>query len=171
MYSMDQFQYNISTDEIIPFNELEINDYHVYLYIFHAHKIPPHVGIISDGAFFSLKANGLDFDLAPEKINALIVRKEISTLIIKIDLKPTRDIREVFTTHGEHIRSGQTCLTPIDQYLFGHSNHKKIGELLSDLKRDNMISLVYGAYLPKDFKGIINYSTADINQRIETLKG
>lgn len=168
---MDQFQFSISSDEIIPLSELDLNDNHVYLYVFHAHKVPPHLGIISDGAFFSLKANGLDLDLAPEKINALIDRKKISTLVIEIEHKPGSDIKAVFTTHGEHIRTGQTCLTPISQFLCNHSNHKKIGELLSDLKKDERINSFYGAYLPQNFKGIINYTAVEINERIEKLRG
>ena len=35
----------------------------LFLWVFHADKIPPHIGISLDGCFFSLKSSGVDIDL------------------------------------------------------------------------------------------------------------
>ncbi|NBR15845.1 MAG: hypothetical protein EBU01_14895, partial [Crocinitomicaceae bacterium] len=40
----------------------------VYLWILHADKIPPHIGISIDGQYFSLKAKGKDENISDKSI-------------------------------------------------------------------------------------------------------
>jgi hypothetical protein len=167
---MDQFQFEINPTEIIPFDEFSVNVEFTYLYVFHADKTPPHLGLVVNGLFYSIKAKGLDLDLAPEKINALIHRKNICTLVFKLKFNTDADIKELFSSYGKHIQTGLTCLTPISKVIYGKAKHEKIGQLLCDLSDDNKIKSIYSAYLPNDFKGIRNYSVQDINQRIALLK-
>lgn len=167
---MDQYQFEISPEQVLPIDKLEIQDDLTYLYVFHADKVPPHLGIVANGMFFSLKANGIDLDLSVSKINALIERKKICTLIYEINKGIIKDVREVFLAHGKYINTGETCLNPISEVYYTNQHHAKIGELLSDLKQEKCILNIYGAYLSSDFKGILNYSIEEINDRIKKLQ-
>lgn len=167
---MDQYQFEIIRNHVIALDKLQVEDDYTYLYVFHADKIPPHLGIVAHGMFYSVKAKGVDIDLSVGKIHALIKHKKICTLIFEIDAPLQQEIRDIFLTVGGQISNGETCLNPISIAYYPQIIHRKIGELLSDLNRDKAIHKVYGAYLPKDFKGILNYSVEDINRRIKSLQ-
>lgn len=167
---MDQYQFEIIPDQVLPIDKLEIQDDLTYLYVFHADKVPPHLGIVTHGLFYSLKANGIDLDLSVQKINALIERKKICTLIYEINKDLVKDTREVFLTHGEHISKGETCLNPISEVYYENGHHTKVGELISDLLQEGFIKDIYAAYLPSNFSGILNYSIEEINDRIKKLQ-
>ncbi len=166
----EQYQYKIDRNKIKSNKELDFREDRSYLYIFHAHKIPPHLGLIVNNLFYSLKANGVDFGLSNHKINALLNRKEISTLVVEIDIDIDQQVEKVFNAYGDNIAEGRTCLNPISEFLFGHSKHSKVGELLKDLQDMNAIRALYGFYLPDNFNGIFNYSEEDINARIKNLQ-
>ena len=54
--------YSFEFDNIIhQFDEVILNK-GIYLSVVHANKIPPHIGIVVDGKYFSLKANGKDIN-------------------------------------------------------------------------------------------------------------
>jgi hypothetical protein len=168
---MDQYQFEISPNEIISFDNLELIDEYTYLYVFHADKIPPHIGVVANGLFYSVKANSIDLDLSISKINSLIERKKICTLIFEINRTPQTSIKQLFNDIDGKINTGETCLTPISNAYYINGKHTKIGELLSDLDTDRNVVKTYGAFLPKNFKGIHNYSSREINERINKLRG
>ncbi len=167
---MDQFQFKISSDEIVAFDKLVLNHNCTYLYVFHADKIPPHIGVVVNDLFYSVKANGIDLGLSIDKINSLIKRKKICTLIFELNRMPVKSIKEIFEDIDGKISTGDTCLTPISSAYYRDGGHNKVGELLSDLNSDEHILKIYGAYLPINFRGIRNYSSREINERIDKLR-
>ena len=51
------------------------------LWVIHADKTPVHLGISSNGSYFSLKKNGKDEHLSIEILQELLTRKQIPTLV------------------------------------------------------------------------------------------
>ncbi len=167
---MDQYQFKTNSNEILAFDNLVLNHKFTYLYVFHANKVPPHIGVVDNGLFYSVKANGIDLELPINKINSLIERKKICTLIFELNKTPIRSIKEIFEGIDGKITNGETCLTPISDAYYSECKHTKIGELLYDLDSDGHITRTYGSFLPIDFRGIKNYSSREINARINKLR-
>lgn len=170
---MEEFQFKIDYKNINHICSISEFPNHIgLLYIFHANKIPPHIGLSKDNKFFSLKAKGVDLGLDSFKINHIILKKQIPTLIVALNGVSTDQnlLNEIFSSYGEGLQSGKTCLNPIDQVLFNHIKHEKIGDLLKTLFENKMNLIFYGVNLPESFKGIFNYSKNDIEKRIFELQ-
>lgn len=170
---MEEFQFEINYKDINLINQVgDFPKHNNLIYIFHANKIPPHIGWSEENKFYSLKATGTDLGLDTFKINHLIIKKKIPTLIIELnDLEYCeRNAHEIFLKYGTGLSKGKTCLNPIDKLLFNEVRHEKIGELLQSLIQNRMKLTFYGANLPTSFQGISNYSRIDIENRIFELQ-
>ena len=55
------------------------------LWVLHADKIPPHIGVSVNGLFYSLKANGKDEGVAIEGLLDIVNRRKISTLCFELN--------------------------------------------------------------------------------------
>lgn len=170
---MEQFQFRIDYQDIKHLSNLtDFPEQSPLLYIFHADKIPPHIGWSRNNQFFSLKAKGVDFELDIAKINHIILNKHIPTLIIELKDNSIKNINSsaVFSKYGKQLSDGATCLNPIDEIIFGKIKHDKIGDLIEILNDLNFISLIYGAQLPCSFKGIKYYTKSEVENRIFELR-
>lgn len=168
---MDQFQFSTEPDQIQTFEALKVRPDRIYIIVFHAHKIPPHLGIIANGSFFSWKASGSDIGLSIDKVLYLIECKKITTLVFDLGSYPVKkSVYHYFSASSTGIKEGMTCLSPINQCLYGKDIFGKIGELLKDLEETGRIKNIFGAYLPEGFGGIPNYSRTDIQDRINYLQ-
>ena len=170
---MEEFQFEIDNDNIIHLTKVEDFPKHkALLYIFHANKIPPHIGWSENNAFYSLKATGADIGLDTKKINHIILKKQIPTLIVELSgLEITNNnTNDIFSKYGTALEKGKTCLNPIDEVLFDQVKHEKVGDLLQSLFDKKMNIIYYGVNLPRSFRGISNYSRVDIEKRIIDLQ-
>lgn len=142
-----------------------------YLWILHADKIPPHIGISRHGRYFSLKVSGKDENLPYQRILHVLNQKKISCLIIKTAensfLKP--DIAAVFEAYAKAEVAGATCLTPITEIYFGEPQNRILSELLNLLNESGTLEEVFGLHLDGNFKGIPYYERADIQHRLKRL--
>lgn len=173
MFSMEKFQFKIDSANIQSVNC--ITDFPInqgIIYIFHANKIPPHIGWSQNNQFYSLKATGVDIGLDTFKINHVILKKQIPTLIVALsDIDfDNRSTDQLFSRYGKGLEAGKTCLNPIDQVLFKQVKHEKIGDLLQSLFDIKKNLIFYGVNLPESFEGILNYSKNDIEKRILQLQ-
>jgi hypothetical protein len=141
------------------------------LWILHADKIPPHIGISSYGSYFSLKVNGKDEDLPVKKLLALIQNKKMSVVIIQLlNTLSLDDLKEKFNNFQKAEDLTTTCLTPIKELLTYETNVLKLKDLLETLHENGEIKEVFGLNLKKTFKGIPFYTTEQIQKRLELLK-
>ncbi|MDX1653225.1 MAG: hypothetical protein R3277_12075 [Brumimicrobium sp.] len=143
-----------------------------FIYIFHADKVPPHIGLSVDGLFYSLKAKGADIGLKTDKINEIIHRKKIPALIIKLNLQlpAPSEVEKIFLAYGTFLQNGKTCLNPIDELIFGNVSHRKIGDLLKSLNVKDCIESIYIVNTGTAYKGIPDYSADEIEKRIFELQ-
>lgn len=141
-----------------------------FLCIWHADKIPPHIGIISNGKYFSLKVKGKDVDIPVSDIVKLINIKRIPTVFIGVDtdIKLER-IAEIFSEYTRAEASKVSCLTPITEVFEVKENVFMLSELLKYFESKKLIRQLFGLNLSSDFKGILFYGKEEIEARLKQL--
>ena len=141
----------------------------VQLWVWHADKIPPHIGFSVNSNYFSLKANGRDVNVPVDSIIELIDKKKIPTLAIQLYINIANDVVETeFLKYTKTIPQQITCLEPIKEIL-GSTRASQLSELLAILSDRNQLQQVVGFHLPKDFKQISSYTLEDIHRRLSDL--
>ena len=142
----------------------------VHLWILHAAKIPPHIGISVDEHYFSLKAKGKDESVSIQSMLQVIDKKKISTVLIQLKSNLTFDqVRIEYSKFERAFGLETSCLVPIKNCLNAPKNIQKLSELLHFLQDENQLLSVFGLHLINEYKGIKSYTIDEIQQRIEKL--
>jgi hypothetical protein len=137
------------------------------LWVWHADKIPPHVGISAEGNYFSLKVKGKDADVSVKTILDLIDRKKIPTLCYVLSDDPP-NLAEVFQAYTQ-ARAGEiTCLYPIREAL-RIPEAGQLSDVLKVLEGEGRIHRALGLYLPENYRGLPHYGLREIHERLERL--
>ena len=141
------------------------------IWVLHADKTPPHIGISVEDAFFSLKINGKDEALEVQSLVHIIHKKQIPTLAITLNMPmPLDQVKSIFQNFGTKIGTNETCLSPIVKLLTPQLNNLILIELLTELDENEQIKSIYGYNLPKGYTGIPTYSREIIQQRIHAVQ-
>ena len=141
----------------------------VLLWVLHADKIPPHIGISENKRYFSLKANGRDYDMPVDNTLGLIGKKKIPTLCFELKGRAVSEsLFSIFDRYSRTFPNAITCLDPIKEFL-SISNAEKLSELLEVLYENHEVLKVVGFHLPVGFRGISKYSTEAIHARLKEL--
>lgn len=143
----------------------------VYLWITHADKIPPHIGISVDGNYFSLKVNGKD-DKDIALIYRTISQKKIPSLFVQLDenhLDKNRflTVKSTFVSVNQEVK---TCLFPILNFLDLSSHSFLLVDLLKYLEENQIIIQYFALNLPTDFQGIKKYALEDVTNHLKKIK-
>ena len=167
---MDQLMFDFEFEHIVRDSKTLNHSQGLYLWVFHADKIPPHIGISLDGLFYSLKSSGVDIALDTGKVFRLISDKKLPSILIGLTSKVSdAELHKIYQSYSKTQAGSITCLTPVNEVL-GIDNVTKLSELLMRLKEDGILSQVYGFYLPEQLKGIRAYSAQDITSRLLDLQ-
>lgn len=144
----------------------------VFLWVIHADKIPPHIGISKDGVYFSLKVSGKDESVSINSLVNLISFKQIPTLAIQIldNELNVDDLIEVFSNFSYAESNVSTCLTPISKLYFPNERDFILSELLQEFQEKSLLGNLYGLNLKTDFKGIPFYGRSEITNRLIDLE-
>ncbi|MGB0915625.1 MAG: hypothetical protein ACPGVI_06105 [Crocinitomicaceae bacterium] len=139
------------------------------LWVLHADKIPPHIGVSIDGDFYSLKANGKDEGVSINGLLEIVNRRKIATLCFELnsELSQSSLVAE-FDKFEKTIPNEITCLRPIKNVLMKEHAAKLI-ELLHMLDEDGQIGAVMGININADFHGIQDYNVDAIHARLKQL--
>lgn len=158
-------------ERIHPLTDDNIINKGFFLWVWHADKIPPHVGCSIEGKYFSLKVNGIDQNLDTNKVLSVINQKEIPSILIKINQKLSFDLVKTIFQDFTKAESGKTtCLTPIIQLLAENESITQLSELLKYLQEHNNLESVFGLNLTNGYKGIRPYNSDDIENRLRLLE-
>lgn len=142
----------------------------VYIWVIHANKIPPHIGVSHGDAFFSLKANGKDEGLPLQRILPILKSKRIATLFFEVRPDEARaQLDTVFHRFDKTHVGTTTCLEPLKE-IFGVPNATKVMELLEVLEQRGVLVSQSGWLLPDSFDGIQDYSNEAIHARLKSLE-
>ena len=140
-----------------------------FIWILHASKIPPHIGISSDGYYFSLKAKGKDLEVPVNKVLEVLHKRKIQSVFVEIKAHiELENIRLIFDGFS-HAFGDTTCLFPLKKVLNASEQVEKIADLLRFLEQNQKLGSVFGLHLEKDFEGIPFYTVEQIKSRIEFL--
>ena len=162
--------YSFQFENIVSLNDKSVLNSGCYLCVWHAHKIPPHIGLIIDSEYFSLKVKGKDSSLPIAEILKLIHRKEICTLLIEIKIPITKaQIIAAFSQFSNAEAYKYSCLTPIADIFDLRQDVSMLADLLNSFKSKDLIGNVFGLNLISDFKGIPMYGKEEIEARLKAL--
>lgn len=158
--------YKLSNIESFSLNEVSLG---TVIWVLHADKIPPHIGLSVNGLFYSLKANGKDVAVPIANLLDIIERRGIALLCFRLsDQLTMNDVDLVYSGFDKTIPNEVTCLNPIKS-LLQHDESTKLIELLASLEIDQRIERVFGLNIPSDFDGIKDYLVSDIHARLTLL--
>ena len=167
---MEVLSFDLKLSEIVPFDSIEFRSDAAYIWVWHADKIPPHIGISTSGKYFSLKSNGKDEGLDIFKVAELVERKKIKTLLFELnDQLAVEEIASVFENYSTTLMNGITCLNPLKSIL-NIPDARILKDLLSELKAIDRISSVFGFNIDASFQGIQDYKVEDIYSRLRKLE-
>ena len=162
--------YSFQFDTINSLNNESALNTGCYLCIWHANKIPPHIGILIDGSYFSLKVKGKDTAIPVNEILKIINRKSICALFVEVQREVVKShIFEVFSKYSNAEAYKFSCLTPITEVFDTNQNVHLLADLLNSFKEKNQIGKVFGLNLALDFGGIPMYGKEEIEARLKAL--
>ena len=142
----------------------------VFIICLHVDKGPPHVGLMVDGRYFSLKVLTSDFDVMFSSVETVVLRKCIPTIIVEIQPSISLDqVKSVFSTYGSTILPNDSCMTPLLGMLRMPQTYL-LDDVLMALEQSGQIKHVYGMFLPTTFDGIPSYTNEDVQNRINSLR-
>ncbi len=157
--------------ESIDRNFENLNYQKTLIWILHADKIPPHIGISVNDYFFSLKVRGKDEFCPLSKLVALLKVKKISTVTIVLNKSLLLDdLEKKFKQFSRAYDLESSCLVPIKEILLPNERIERLKDLLDNLQEKKLINQVFGLNLGETFKGIPHYTTEQIKWRLEKLK-
>ena len=157
-------------DRIELLTHLPILKQGVFIVGLHVDKIPPHVGLVVDGHYFSLKVHNKDYDVLFSSLEVIIQRKKIPTLVVEIQPSISlNQVRSVFENYGAAILPGDSCMSPLLSMLRMPQTYL-LDDVLSALEQSGQVKEVYGIHLSSTYEGIPMYSNEDVQQRINSLR-
>lgn len=162
--------YSVELEKAEQLSEEELRT-GIHLWVIHADKIPPHIGISRNGLFYSLKIHGKDTGIPSDKILKVLIQKEIPVIVFRTSENSLRfqTLSEVYDQYEKIRPAENSCLTPISHLYFGEPKDLILEELLDLLLMAGVLEDVYKLNLKEDFKGIPEYTRTDIKNHIENL--
>ena len=162
--------YSFEFDSIIQLKDFQELNLGCYLCIWHADKIPPHIGISINGFYYSLKVNGKDTSIPVYEIVKIINKKNISVVFAEILIDLDRiEIERVFSNYMCAKVGESTCLSPITEICGINNRIYILADLLNYFKGKRQIGQLFGLNLKSDFKGILPYGREEIEARLKQL--
>jgi|TARA_R110000737_G_scaffold182215_1_gene205547 hypothetical protein len=142
----------------------------LFIWIWQAHKLPPHLGISQNGKYYSLLYDRKQVALSIESQMEIIRRKKLSMIWQEITSE-SKDLSDIFTNYTSCASDNSSCIQPI---LDGLEIKKKGGvlfDLLSDLSNHDTLGKALCLNLPYDFKGIKKYNRREVEMYLFKLLG
>lgn len=141
-----------------------------YLWIWNADKIPPHIGISRGQNYFSLTYRRCEIQKSVAVMARKAKRTHIPLVLIPIsDWTFRHDFTTVFEQYERAQSGGPTCLTPVKDVLGLHDGIVQLADLLTEIENCGHLKQVFAVNLDRTYRGIPDYSVAEIMSRIELL--
>jgi len=141
-----------------------------FLCVLHANKIPPHIGCLIDGQFFSIKVKGKDEQIPINQFFKALSIKKVPTLFIEVDTHINLDrVKDVYANYPCIQVGESTCLSPIVQLFECEESIHKLSEFLEYLTVQGRIKTVFKVHLNNEFSAISAYSLEEIKQHLVYL--
>lgn len=151
-----------------------------YLFIYRASRIPPHIGILTNGLLYDITAVGPNIDLPITDFYKTSVKRKMEVLFVELNLPivETNSIASEQVKKYWKVNAETSCLAPVKDFLLEVSGVELneatfLFDLLPILDSQNMIAGVYELNLQKKIKddvfNLITYTQEDIANCIAAL--
>jgi hypothetical protein len=156
-----------------------------WIVVLHACRIPPHVGLLFNGSYFSLNLKGIEKNIEIPILLRTIELQNIKSVFIKVKKHPVFSVeylKEVFEndlSNYQKVTSETTCFKPVklffeEHYLFCSQPVNFLFELFSPLMKNEMIEKTIALNLKEEIvEGNFtfnNYNAKDINDKLASIK-
>ncbi len=159
---------NFEFEHIVP-NWPSFKSNNVFIWIWNADKIPPHIGVSLDKHYFSLTYKGLE----EKAVNSQVQKaKRIKCPLVFVELRAEVSLESIKTCFNQFDFAkpgGATCLTPIIRLLEKETRAQQLFQLLETLHNDQQIEAYFGVHLPEGYSKLPEYTYAEIVKRIDEL--
>ena len=160
-------------ENILPLEESSIHK-GLFLCLFGTDKIPPHLGLIADGKYYSSSAKGSRIGEDLEIILRKVKQSEIPTLFIELGLEINQPKLVSAFENYPKLTKNQTCLLPIKAYLNSIRTDVSfinfVYELVPLLQEKEMILNTFSLNMNVASFRLETYTKQDITNRIVKLQ-
>ncbi len=175
----------MSTFEIEITKDFSLNDLKqgLFIFLFRATRIPPHLGVITDGKLYDISLQGPNTDIPVEDFYTTVLKR--NSEVVFIELKKPQfssflddEIKHLVNKYWR-VSKEVSCLMPIKDFLeqsFGFSSVQDaefLFDLLPILVENTLIESVSQINLNKKLKNnrleLLKYSKKDIENCINAL--
>ena len=151
-----------------------------FIFIYRATRIPPHLGVISNGLLYDITTVGPNVDMPIEDFYNTAVKRGTEVLFVELahsDLTTNKTIAEKVKKHWK-VTTTTSCLLPIKDFLqeWKEINLEKTTyffDVLPLLEKEDMILGVYELNLQHKLQNntiqLIKYTKKDIASCISTI--
>jgi len=160
---MNTFKFDTIIAEFPKFEKDEL-----FIWVWNADKIPPHLGLSRGKNYYSLTYKGADEFVVGTMVRK-IKRSEIPMLFIRIESDLNVDLSRLFQSFERAKPGVSTCLSPIKAAFEVGDNVKQLSGLLAQVQQQGKLGSVYGSFLNEDYSSLPVYGWEDIVSRIEEL--
>jgi hypothetical protein len=157
----------------------------LWIVVLHACRIPPHVGLLFNGNYFSLNLKGVEKNIDLSVLIRTIELQNIKSVFFKVKKHPVFSVdylKEVFEndlSNYQKVTTDNTCFKPVklffeEHYLFCSQPINFLFELFSPLITNEMIEKTIALNLKEEiFEGNFTFNTynaKDINDKLASIK-
>lgn len=156
----------------------------LYLFVFRATRIPPHLGIITNGKLYDISLQGPNTDVPVEDFYQTVKRRQSEVLFIELK-KPVlsgyldEDVKYLVNDYWK-VTKEVSCLAPIKDFLGQNLNIPNVDdasflfELLPILEQRGVVKSICQVNLDKKLKNnkleLSRYTKKDIEDCINALQ-
>jgi len=152
----------------------------MFIFIYRATRIPPHIGIITNGLLYDITAVGPNIELPVLEFYRTALKRKTEVLFVELknsNLDTNKIIGEKVKKHWK-VTTKTSCLAPVKEFLeetykIDASSSNFIFDLLPVLYKGNVIEAVSEINLSKKIKDnvfeLTKYTQKDIENCIAAL--
>ena len=153
----------------------------LFIFMFRASRIPPHIGIITNGMLYDITSIGPNIDLPVSNFFQTVLKRKTEVVFIEIEQPVDVDLSQVITEKVREywkVTMNTSCLNPIKDFIneiysIDVSASKFIFELLPVLFDKNLIKgasqLNLSSKIVNNCLELQKYTEKDIENCIEAL--
>jgi hypothetical protein len=157
----------------------------LWIVVLHTCRIPPHVGLLFNGLYFSLNLKGVEKNIEFKVLQKTIELQNIKSIFLKVKKHPVFSVdhlKEVFEfdlSNYKKVTTENTCFKPVklffeEHYLFSSYPINYLFELFSPLIKNEMIektiALNLNSEIIKDTFTFSTYTYEDIKDKFASIK-
>jgi len=158
------------TQEIEKLVKVEILKNGFFLWIWNPDLKSPHLGVSLHGNYTSMQLQSKQENVSIKSVLGLVQRKKNKLLFIELKENVSEEsIQKAFSPYVGCLQSNCSCSKPIFDLLGISKENGLLFDILKVMEENNKMMHMYQLNLADDFRGIPDYSYADVQLNLERL--